>query len=666
MLFSAKDPKVINTLRVPYGPYPEKKENHLSLMDKSINRFLFDQPKRSKVIKRFPSLFIEIKKQAQLLVGLDEIELQKKVTSYRNKITQQGLQDTHVAEGFAMVSELSWRILGMRHHDCQLQGGWYMLNGMVAEMETGEGKTLTATLPVSLMAMAGFPCHVITVNDYLAERDAEKLQPLYQALGLTVGVVTSSSEVSDKQQAYACNITHCTNKTLVFDYLRDRMTLDNRNSSLRFNVEKLYGKETSENKLLLRGLCFALLDEADSILADEARTPLVISGQGSDFQEEVYYRQALEMALKLEQSNDYLLRDKQITLTAAGDNKLQQLGEEIAGVWLGERRRKESISLALQAQHLLLRDEHYMIDDEKIIIIDEYSGRPMPDRFWGRGLQQLVEIKENCPVTGNRETLAKISYQRFFRRYHRLAGMTGTAAEISKELNNVYALSVLKVPTFRPSLRHFQQTTVCINQQQKWQKVIEKIIHFHKQGRPLLIGTRTVDASEHLSDLLTKQNIEHKLLNARQNEEEANVIAEAGHFGRITIATNMAGRGTDICLQDDALDAGGLHVILTEAHTASRIDRQLYGRCARQGAPGSVEAIMALDDDVPSEDKGWMMYLLQQIPSILGNPLGKWFAKKAIASAQKRVEKTHFIIRSKMLYQDKQTEEGMAFSGYSE
>ncbi|MBV1959592.1 MAG: preprotein translocase subunit SecA [Pseudomonadales bacterium] len=654
-------------LRTPYGPYPERLDVSRKTLDQHINRFLLTRPKRTKVIKRFPSLLDEINQIGLQLPALDESALQGRIKSYRQKLQQQGLTDAHVAEGFALVREVSHRTLGLRHHDCQLQGGWYMLNGMIAEMETGEGKTITATLPVSLMALAGFPTHVITVNDYLAERDAEILKPLYQAFGLEVGVVVSTTTHEEKQQAYNCDITHCTNKTLTFDYLRDRMTLENRNSSLRFDVEKLYRNDGGRHqKLLLRGLCFALLDEADSLLVDEARTPLVISGQGNSCQEEDYYRQAHELAIKLEEKQDFQIEKEQIILSDAGEEKLAQWGEELGGVWVGARRRRENISMALRAQHTLIRDQHYIVEDDKVVIIDEYTGRPMPDRFWGRGLQQLVEIKENCTVTGNRETLARISYQRFFRRYHHLAGMTGTAAEIGAELSDVYALPVLKVPSHRPSQRRFEKTTICENQQQKWRKVIDRINQLHALGRPLLIGTRTVEASEQLSEQLTALGMDHKLLNARQNEEEADVISAAGQYARITIATNMAGRGTDIALDDAALKAGGLHVILTEAHTAGRIDRQLYGRCARQGAPGSVEAIMALDDDVATVANSMLIRLLRQYPRALNSVVGQWLATVAIDGAQKRMERTHFKIRSKMLHHDKQTEDALAFSGHSE
>ena len=657
---------LFSTLRIPYGPYPEKIEKYHSSLDQCINRILFNRFRSNRVTKHFKLLLHQINDYGVLLESLNDAELQQSIKTYRQQRRLKGLDKKGVAEGFALVRELSQRTLGLRHHDCQMQGGWVMLNGMVAEMETGEGKTITAALPAAVMAMSGFPVHIITVNDYLAQRDADILRPLYQALGLSVGVVTSSTEVDNKKQAYDCNITYCTNKTLVFDYLRDRMALKNNNNYLRLAIAKFAHTQEQNQPLLLRGLYFAILDEIDSILIDEARTPLVISGEGGRFQEEFFYRQAYDIAMQLNQPADYQILCEEIRITDNGEKKLSQLAEKLGGVWLGKRRRKEAVILALRAINLLRRDEHYIIEDNKVVIIDEYTGRSMPDRFWGHGLQQLVEIKENCTVTGNRETLARISYQRFFRRYHLLAGMSGTAKEVSDELHDVYGLQVLTIPTHKPSQRQIEKTVICANQMQKWQRVTQKVKQLHQQGRPVLIGTRTIDASEQLSQLLTQHGVTHQLLNARQNNEEAEVIAVAGCYGRITIATNMAGRGTDIALDQAAKDVGGLHVILTEAHSSSRIDRQLYGRCARQGNPGSIQAIMAVDDEVVKDIGGLLVKFLQRNPAFLRNNFGQWLARITILMAQKRLERMHFKMRCKMLEQDKQSEETLAFSGYSE
>ncbi len=654
-----------------FGVYPERQEKHINRFDQHVNRWVFGRFSRQRVGQKFPRLLKQINQLEAELQACDQAALQARIRQCRQRLhsrsRRENQADEVIIECFALVREMSYRRLGMRHHDCQLQGGWYMLNGMVAEMQTGEGKTLTATLPVAVMAMSGMPCHVITVNDYLAQRDAEKLRPLYQALGLTVGIVTAELDAAQKRQAYACDITYCTNKTLTFDYLRDRMTLSNKNSDLRFAVEKLYhSDDNSRQGLLLRGLCFALLDEADSILIDEARTPLIISGQGDSFQQETFYRQAYKLAQALRQGQDFVIDKTDIKLTAAGKAVLVQKVAGMEALWQGERRRHLAISQALQAEHLFIRDQHYMVDDDKVVIIDEYTGRPMPDRFWGRGLQQLIEIKEACSVTGNRETLAKISYQHFFRRYHALAGMSGTAHEIRAELEDIYGLQVLPVPTFLPGKRQVYAFKIVQTQQQKWQRIVERIKYFHQQQRPLLIGTRTLQASEHLSELLYQQGVSHQVLNARQNAQEAEIIAQAGHVGQITIATNMAGRGTDIVVPADAVALGGLHVILTEAHTARRIDRQLYGRCARQGQPGSVEAIMALDDDILAENKHPLRAWLMAFPGMLEFRLGQWLARIVMEQAQKKIEGMHFKIRSQMLQQDKQLQESLAFTGDAE
>ncbi len=655
-------------IKKPVGSYPEQQEAYSSAFDQRINRWIFSRFTRRQARYKFTALLRHINQLEPSMQSCDEYSLQEKVQACRQRLLRQGLtSDQSVSECFALIREMSSRVLGMRHHDCQLQGGWYMLNGMVAEMQTGEGKTLTATLPVSVMALLGMPSHVITVNDYLAQRDADKLRPLYQALGLSVGVVTADMQVAEKQQAYACDITYCTNKTLVFDYLRDRMSLQNRNSDLRFSVETLFmGGQNHDRQLLLRGLCFALLDEADSILIDEARTPLIISGQGDSFQQENFYQEAYQLACGMLQDEDFKLLQNEITLTEAGEAKLIKAVKDMGALWQGARRRRLAVTQALQAHHLFIRDQHYLVEDGKVVIIDEYTGRPMPDRFWGRGLQQLIEIKEDCKVTGHRETLAKISYQRFFRRYHYLAGMTGTAREIRAELKDSYALDVLKVPTFLPGRRKVCAPRIYTDQQQKWQQVVSRVRDLHHQQRPVLIGTRTLAASEQLSELLDQHDLPHHVLNARQNAQEAALIAKAGSAGQITIATNMAGRGTDIAVEDKAVAAGGLHVILTEAHTARRIDRQMYGRCARQGQPGSVEAIMALDDEILATNKHWLLCALRHYPPLLASKAGQMLAAMIIVKAQKKVEHLHYKIRNQMLRQDKQVQDSLGFSGGAE
>ena len=662
--------RLIKSLRPPCGLYPQRNSDTIKAVDRIVNRYVHAALKNNRVSGVFSDLLVRVNTYGDKLALLDHTELDSRVSLLREQLRLKGLNDDSCSMCFALVRELSERTLGMRHHDSQLQGGWVMLNGMIAEMETGQGKTLTAALPCAALAMAGFPVHVITVNDYLAQRDAETLMPLYRALGLSVGVVVSSSSIEEKKQAYSCDITYCTNKTLVFDYLRDRITLENRNSDLRMNVEGLYGDKSRRDRLLLRGLCFALVDEADSVLVDEARTPLIISGQEDNCQENEVYRQAWTLAGQLVNKIDYMVdtAQKNIILLDKGLHVISQLveksGDSISPAWKGVRRSSEWITLALMAREIFICDEHYMLDDGKVVIIDEYTGRPMPDRSWGRGLQQLVEIKEKCTITGYRVPLARISYQRFFRRYHRLAGMTGTANEISGELTNVYNLPVVAVPTHEEVKRRYLKPHVCLNSTHKWRYVIARVKRLHEKGRPILIGTRTVDASEQLSRLLHMEGLEHQLLNARQNQEESEIIASAGAHGSITIATNMAGRGTDIRLDDLSRDAGGLHVILTELHGAGRIDRQLFGRCARQGDPGSVEAIIALDDDVAQA--GNLAPLLQGVPFLLSFGIGRWLAYRVIIMAQKRIERLHYKMRCNMLRYDQQLDETLSFSGYAE
>ena len=652
-------------LHRPVGDYPEKTEVKRSLFDQKINRLLFSWRRRKQVKAEFPRLLDEIQRYGESLVTQNDQELQQTLLLYRQQRCLKGLDDEGVIAGFALVREFSGRVLGLRHHDCQLQGGWVMLNGMVAEMETGEGKTITAALPAAVFALSGFDVHVVTVNDYLAQRDADILAPLYQAMGLTVGRVIADTDMEEKPQAYACHITYCTNKTLVFDYLRDRMTLNNRNHPLRFAQQRLLSRRQAK-PFLLRGLTVAIVDEIDSILIDEARTPLVISGQSDQFQESAYYRQALELAMRLERDKDYQLLREEIKITPMGEVKLEQWGKQLGEVWTGPKRRRQAVKLALQALHLFNRDEHYIVQDGKIIIIDENTGRVMPDRFWGRGLQQLIEIKEGCELSGNRETLAKISYQRFFRRYYWLAGMTGTAREISNELYEVYDLPVVKVPTFKPGQRKNLGTRVYANQLEKWRRVTDRIVQLQQQGRPVLVGTRTIEASEQLSRMLHRQGVDHQLLNARQDQQEADIVAAAGKAGRVTISTNMAGRGTDIPLDKQAEEAGGLHVILTEAHASARIDRQLFGRCARQGQPGSFEAIMALDDSLVSESNNVLLNWLQRHQQLLNTSGGQWLSRILIERAQKRQGRMHYKLRQQMLEHDQQSDRSLAFSGYSE
>ena len=544
-----------------------------------------------------------VNRQSENIDGLDEETLRERVTKLRQRLYSEGLRDELVSESFGLIREFASRRLGMRHHDVQLFGGRVMLNGMIAEMETGEGKTMTATLPACTAALAGIPVHIVTVNDFLVARDAKWMGPVYHALGLTVGTITGDMDLEQRRVAYACDVTYCTNKQLVFDYLKDSLLLGQENRRLHMQLEGLYKEQPRTSRLLMRGLCFAIVDEADSVLVDEARTPLIISSKGDATQEEFTYREAIRIARTLRQQRDFTvrMRDKHVDLTDFGKASIKYQARALGGLWNGAKRREELVQQSLAALHLYHADVHYLLKDGKIQIIDEYTGRVMPDRAWERGLHQMIETKEGCAISGRQETLARISYQRFFRRYLRLAGMTGTAREITGELWSVYRLNVVSIPTNRPLQRQHISDKVFVNADDKWNEIVDTVRNLHLQQRPILIGTRSVADSEHLGRLLAAAGLPHHVLNARQDQEEAQIIAQAGQPGKITVATNMAGRGTDIRLTPGIAEAGGLYVLATSRHEARRIDRQLSGRGGRQGDPGSFQTIMSLQDDLVKE-----------------------------------------------------------------
>ena len=563
-----------------------------------------------------------------------------------------------VGETFALISEVAERLLGLRHFDVQLVGGWAMLNGMVAEMETGEGKTLTATLPASTAALAGIPVHVITVNDYLAERDAETMRPIYEALGLTVGVALASMSEAERKAAYECDITYTTNKQVAFDHLRDRIRLRGKSSqmSLHFLDDR--------SGLLLRGLFFALVDEADSVLVDEAVTPLIISRRGKPLFEKDMLVAALEAAGALELGVHYQLNksERRLTLTAAGEEHLDSWAEHRVGLWRNTRYRHELIVQALRALHLFERDQHYLVDEGKVKIIDEFTGRVLDGRSWEQGLHQLIEVKEDCEITGQMETIGRISYQRFFRRYLMLAGMSGTVHEVGGEMRDVYGLDVARIRTNVKKRRRVEAPRITVGSEEKWRRVVERIAAVHAQGRPVLVGTRAVSASEHLSELLRREGLPHRVLNARRDRDEAEIVAEAGGRGKITVATNMAGRGTDIKLGPGVAELGGLHVIATERHEARRIDRQLFGRCARQGDPGSFEEIVSLEDQlVAIYLPDWLRPPARWLASTRG--AGKRLALALVTLAQRKAQARGARMRVQMQKMDEYLGNVLAFTG---
>jgi preprotein translocase subunit SecA len=539
---------------------------------------------------------------------------------------------------------------------------------MVAEMRTGEGKTLAATLPACTMGLMGVPVHIITVNDYLARRDAGWMGPVYEGLGLTVGKIVSGMEFEQRRRAYRCDVTYCTNKEIAFDYLRDRLELGRRPGPIRMSLERLYDDDPQFDRLRLRGLCYGIVDEADSVLIDEARTPLIISGPGDSSYEAEVYRQAMNLAEGLESEADYHIDfpKRTVELTDDGKDHLEELGLELGGIWTGRLRREEMVRQALTAKHLFHLDKHYVVKRGRVQIVDEYTGRVMPGRSWERGLHQLIETKERCAVTTETETLARISYQRFFRRYLSLAGMTGTAREGAREFWSVYRLHVVNVPTHQPMILEGLPARVFRTAEEKWQAVARRIAELHALGRPILVGTRTVVDSEHLGQLLFDAGLTYRILNAKQDEEEAEIIAEAGQRNHITVATNMAGRGTDIKLGEGVAGLGGLHVIGTARHDAGRIDRQLFGRAGRQGDPGTFEMFVSLEDEIleahPSRVLG---FLGPQRLNPVSRP-GRWLADRLFRNCQRTAERRFYRARCDLLKMDENVDSALAFSGAGE
>jgi len=573
-----------------------------------------------------------------------------------------------VAPLFAVISEVAGRTLGMRHFDSQFMGGWVLLSGMLAEMDTGEGKTLTATLAAGVAALAGIPVHVIGVNDYLTERDAEEMGPLYRFFGLTVGCVTHGLTSEERRAAYGCDVTYCCNKEVVFDYLRDKLTLGRVTDSLRLQSEYLYSGHAREERLLLRGLHFAICDEADSLLVDEARTPLIISGsgQGAD-EEENFLVEVLSVTRTLVEGKHYVIdrHENTIDLTRMGEERIAEAGASLGSAWTGSIRRNDAVRKALTALYVFVPDVHYLVRDGKVQIIDEYTGRLMPDRSWERGIHQLIELKEGCDVTRQLESLARITYQRFFRRYLHLCGMTGTAWEIRWELWMVYGLPVVKIPTNRPCIRKRLSGRVLPSRDEKCRAILKRVEDLTGTGRPVLVGTPSLEASERLSAVFTEAGVAHRVLNAKNDREEASIVAEAGRARAVTIATNMAGRGTDIKLGEGVRETGGLHVILSESHDAGRIDRQLAGRCARQGDPGSFEFYYSAEDVLLEGNRaGLARWAVKLYPKTA--PLWAFVVRSAINHSQKRTERAHSHIRHEILKQDEKMDTLLSFSGPSE
>jgi preprotein translocase subunit SecA len=651
------------------GRYPEQADRELRLMDLPLGQLWEGLTRRfftsSAGLRKIAA---EIGRQGPALAGLERTGLDRELLELRRRLRRRGLNHQLCIRAFALIREFSARTLHMRHYDSQLMGAWVMLRGRLAEMETGEGKTLAATLAAATAALAGIPVHVITVNEYLVERDARLMAPLYRALGLTVGCVTQTMTTEERRAGYACHITYCTNKQVAFDYLRDRLMMGNTRSMLRLQLESAYADDDRLGRLLLRGLCFAIVDEADSVLIDEARTPLILTRSMDSAQEHQSYQQALQLARELENQRDFYLdpggRGAQLSL--AGQRKLARLPLCRDGLWKNPRRREELVCQALHALHLLCKDRDYLVSEDKVVIIDANTGRTMADRSWERGLHQMVEAKEGCPLTDAREHLGRLTYQRFFRRYLHLGGMTGTASELSSELWSVYGLRVQLIPLHRPSRRRELPTRVYATAEDKWAAVIAAVTRRRNRGQPVLIGTASVADSELLSRKLTAGAIAHQVLNARQDKEEARIVAAAGRPGQVTVATNMAGRGTDIPLAQGVAELGGLHVLAACRNESKRVDRQLYGRCARQGDPGSHQTIVSLDDEMVRRNgrPSLIRFLGRHWPMAAG--LRRKLNLFIIRRAQQQIERRHREARRALLRHDRNTDRLLAFSGHSE
>ena len=650
------------------GPYPERLRPRPGWLDRATGEL------EDRLARRAPSraTLIAFARDAdarrQTLANAGDRELADNVLPLRRRLRRSGLERDLLVESFALVREVARRQLGLEPYTVQLMGGYVMARGMLAEMETGEGKTLTATLPASTAALAGIPVHIITVNDYLVERDAALMGPVYAALGLTVGTVRDSETDPDaRRAAYACDITYVTNKQIAFDYLRDRLARGDRRALLRMRLGEVLEGQPQAGGLLLRGLCYAIVDEADSVLVDEARTPLILSQQRQGSELAQTCREALGIAAQLSAGRDYRVdrRVRKVEITGEGHCRAAARAQKLGGVWSGQRRREELVLQALSAEHLFLRDQQYVVLDGMVQIVDANTGRVMADRSWEAGLHQMIETKEGCELTGQRETLARISYQQFYRRYLRLAGMTGTAREVARELRSVYGLRSVVIPPRRPRQRVACGQQITVSADSKHRAIAARVRERRQSGQPVLLGTQSVATSEALSALLREAGIPHELLNARQDAREAEIVAQAGQLGRVTVATNMAGRGTDIAIAPGVAELGGLHVVAAEPGETRRIDRQLIGRCGRQGDPGSYETFASLDDALIAAHAGErLLRVLRRF--VAGGPLQRRIALSYLAFAQRSAERRQARERRQLMRVEEYLEKALAFAGPTE
>jgi preprotein translocase subunit SecA len=652
------------TIRLARTAFPEREDKDTSAPDLVALRLLarlrgwFARPAAREVARLAAALDAD----GAALRALDDQALRAALKASAPAATRD-LDPAALRRALLLAGEVARRTLGMQPYPAQLFGAMTLLRGQLAEMQTGEGKTLTAGVAACIAGAAGVPVHVVTVNDYLAGRDAESMGPLLAFAGLGVGVIRHGIEREERARAYACDVTYCTNKELVFDYLRDRVAARGRASSAQLRARRLFGDPAPAP--LLRGLHFAIVDEADSILVDEARTPLILAEKVGEVEYAPAFGQALELASAFQRAAHYELDAARsaLRLTDEGRRHLARLTAGRPAPWSAAHAREHLVVQALRALHLFHRDRQYLIDDEgKVQIIDEYTGRVLPGRTWEQGLHQMIEVKEGVALSEQTQTLARITYQRFFCRYLRLAGMTGTAREMAGELAAVYRLETVTVPTHRPCVRVRLPDQLLGDEAQKWEAVARWIANRHARGQPVLIGTRSVEHSERLSHVLQRQGLVHAVLNARQDAAEAAIVARAGEPGAITVATNMAGRGTDIALGEGVAAQGGLCVVLTEFHESPRIDRQLFGRCARQGDPGSAIAIVALDDELFTRHGGKELSMLRAAHRAAPEAAARAL-DRVRAAAQARAERIHGRSRRDTLKLDRDLEQMMSIAG---
>lgn len=603
-------------------------------------------------VKRIIPIVDKIEALAPEYEKLSDEELKAKTPEFKERLANGETLDDLLPEAYATVREAATRVLGMRHYRVQLIGGVILHQGRITEMRTGEGKTLVSTLPAYLNALEGKGVHIVTVNDYLAKRDAEWMGQVHEFLGLKVGVILNSLNSDDRREAYNCDITYATNNELGFDYLRDNMVV--------------YKEE-----LVQRSLHYAIIDEVDSVLIDEARTPLIISGQSGKSTKlyeacDIFVKQLEKGTAKElskidilmneaeEETGDYVVdeKDKNVNLTAEGVRKAERFFQVKNLADPDNLELQHNINLALRAHSLMFRDKDYVVNNDEVLIVDEFTGRIMPGRRFSDGLHQAIEAKEHVKVKRESKTLATITFQNFFNKYDKKSGMTGTAITEEKEFRDIYGMDVVEVPTNLPVIRVDYDDAVYKTQEEKFNAVIADIEEAHKNGQPVLVGTINIDTSEYLSDKLKKKGIQHKVLNAKFHELEAEIVADAGQKGAVTIATNMAGRGTDIKLGEGVKELGGLKIIGTERHESRRIDNQLRGRAGRQGDPGESRFYISLEDNLMrlfGSEK--LMGLFSAMPD--GEQVEHKMLSNAIESAQKKIEGNNFGIRKNLLEFDR-------------